>query len=241
MSSQPTSLRTQLSIIIPALNEACAIGSMLEAVESVRGSKEVIVVDGGSADETALIAERHGALVLRSERGRGLQMHTGALAARGAVLLFLHADTILPLEAAELISEAFAREAEAVGGNFSIRFDGERRAARFLTWLYPQLRRLGLCYGDSAIFVRADAYKDVGGFKPFPIFEDLDFVRRLKKSGRMIHLQAAVVTSSRRFEGRSFALTFTRWAILQTLYWLGVHPRVLGKLYSPVREAKASN
>jgi len=241
MSSQPASLRPQLSIIIPALNEARAIGAMLEAVGQVRGSKEVIVVDGGSVDQTALIAERHGALVIKSERGRGLQMHTGACAARGEVLLFLHADTSLPPVAAELISEALARDMEAVGGNFGTRFDGERRAARFLTWLYPQLRRLGLCYGDSAIFARREAYKDIGGFKPFPIFEDLDFVRRLRKRGRMVHLQAAVITSSRRFEGRSFALTFTRWAILQTLYWLGVHPRRLEKLYAHVREAKAGN
>jgi GT2 family glycosyltransferase len=162
-------------------------------------------------------------------------MHRGAGAARAEVLLFLHADTTAPPDAAERIIEALARDAEAVGGNFEIRFDGERRAARFLTWLYPQLRRLGLSYGDSGIFVRASVYKEVGGFEPFPIFEDLDLVRRLKRRGRLIHLPTPVVTSSRRFEGRSFALTFARWSILQMLYWIGVHPRRLARLYAPVR------
>jgi GT2 family glycosyltransferase len=168
-------------------------------------------------------------------------MDRGARVARGEALLFLHADTTIPRDAALRIIEALAGDAEAVGGNFSIRFDGERRAARFLTWLYPQLRRLGLCYGDSGIFVRASVYEQVGGFKPFPIFEDLDFTQRLKQHGRIVHLPVAVVTSSRRFEGRSFALTFARWAILQALYWVGVHPRLLNRLYAPVRSSRARN
>lgn len=240
MGLQTQAERPSLSIIIPALNEEHSIGAMLAALARVRGGPvETIIVDGGSTDATAGIARLHGARFIKSERGRGLQMHHGACAARGEALLFLHADTNVPPDAAELIIEALARDAEAVGGNFSIRFDGERRAARFLTWLYPQLRKLGLCYGDSGIFVRASVYQEIGGFKPFPIFEDLDLVRRLRREGRLIHLPAEVVTSSRRFEGRSFALTFARWFILQLLYWAGVHPRVLSKLYAPVRNAKA--
>jgi hypothetical protein len=105
----------------------------------------------------------------------------------------------------------------------------------FLTWLYPRLRRLGLCYGDSGIFVRREAYQQLGGFRAYPIFEDLDLVQRLRKIGRVLHLPASVTTSSRRFEGRSFALTFARWSGLQVLYWLGVHPRTLGRLYTPIR------
>jgi rSAM/selenodomain-associated transferase 2 len=229
--------RPALSIIIPTLNEADSIGATLEATARVVGRVEVIVVDGGSADRTVEIAHRCGARVITCERGRGLQMHRGACVAQGEVLLFLHADTTAPPDAAERIIEALAREREAVGGNFHIRFDGEKRAARFLTWLYPQLRRLGLCYGDSGIFVRAGVYEQIGGFQPFPIFEDLDFARRLKRRGRMIHLPTSVITSSRRFEGRSFALTFARWAFLQGLYWAGVHPRVLNTLYAPVRNS----
>jgi len=95
-----------------------------------------------------------------------------------------------------------------------------------------------LCYGDSAIFVRASVYRAVGGFRPFPIFEDLDLVRRLKGRGPLVHLRARVVTSSRRFEGRSFAYTFARWSFLQILYWLGVSPHALGRLYAPVRRRR---
>ena len=139
-------------------------------------------------------------------------------------------------DCAGLIAEAL-RDPAVVAGNFHVLFDGTRRAARFLTWLYPRLRLLGLCYGDSGIFVRREAYRRVGGFRPFPIFEDLDLVRRLQKKGRVVYLPDVVTTSSRRFEGRSFALTFARWAFLQALYWLGVPPRALGRLYAPVRGA----
>ncbi|MCA1593737.1 MAG: TIGR04283 family arsenosugar biosynthesis glycosyltransferase [Acidobacteria bacterium] len=223
-----------LSIIIPTFNEAPVINQTLDAVMSVQGPLEVIVVDGGSFDGTVEIVRGRGGTLITSERGRGLQMHAGACAARGGALWFLHADTHPSPESARLIAEALS-DPEVVAGNFSVRFDGKRRAARFLTWLYPQLRKLGLCYGDSAMFVRRAAYEQVGGFQPFPIFEDLDLVRRLRKCGRLVHLPEIIVTSSRRFEDRSFALTFARWSFLQALYWLGAHPRKLGRLYKPVR------
>ena len=224
-----------LSIIVPTLNEARSIKRTLDALLGVRGRVEVIVVDGGSLDETIEIVSGRGVKLLKSERGRGAQMHAGASAARGDVLWFVHADTQVSANCAEQIIEAL-RDPSVVAGNFDVRFDGERRAARFLTWLYPHLRKLGLCYGDSAIFVRREAYRKVGGFRAYPIFEDLDLVRRLRRAGRVAHLPATVITSSRRFEGRSFALTFARWSILQTLYWLGVHPRTLGRLYAQVRD-----
>ncbi len=237
--NKETARKPALSIIIPALNEAHSLAGSLEALARMRGNIEVIVVDGGSNDRTTEIAREHGAMVIASKRGRGVQMHTGACVARGESLLFLHADTIVPGNAAEQIAKALRRDTLAVGGNFSICFDGDSRAARFLTWLYPRLRKLGLCYGDSGIFVRASAYEQVGGFKPFPIFEDLDLVRRLGKRGSMIHLPVAVITSSRRFEGSSFALTFARWSILQGLYWLGISPYVLNEFYAPTRGGRA--
>jgi rSAM/selenodomain-associated transferase 2 len=229
-----------LSIIIPVLNEARSICAMLDAVKEIRGRIEVIVVDGGSRDHTIEIVQRRGVRVIKSDRGRGIQLHKGACAARGEALWFLHADTIAPLAAAELIADALNKE-EVVGGNFRVRFDGKRRAARFMTWLYPRLRRLGLLYGDSGIFVRRETYHGIGGLKPFPIFEDLDLVRRLKRVGRMVEIPLEVLTSSRRFEGRSFVLTFARWAMLQGLYWLGVHPRRLARMYGPVRHARKSS
>lgn len=232
----PAEAAPALSIIIPTLNEARSIGPTLDAVLSAAGGAEVIVVDGGSADGTAEAVRGRGVKLLTSGRGRGLQMHAGASAARGEALWFLHADTLPSADCAGSITEAL-RDPAVVGGNFHVVFDGEGRAARFLTWLYPRLRRLGLCYGDSGIFVRREAYQRIGGFRAFPIFEDLDLVRRLRGAGRVAHLPAAVTTSSRRFEGRSFALTFARWSLLQALYWLGVHPDALGRMYAPVRGA----
>lgn len=224
-----------LSIIIPALDEAETIGATLDAAAGVRGEVEVIVVDGGSADGTREVVRARGVRLVEARRGRGAQMHAGALAAGGEAMWFLHADTTPPADAAERIADALGADARAVGGNFHVRFDGDGRPARFLTWLYPQLRRLGLLYGDSGIFVRREAYFRVGGFQPFPVFEDLDLVRRLKRAGRMAHLSAIVVTSSRRFDGRSFTRTFARWSFLQVLFWLGVSPLTLGRLYAPVR------
>lgn len=233
MRSRPT---PTISIIIPALNEAHSIGATLDAVSQLSGRVEVIVVDGGSNDGTREIAYARGAKVIVSERGRGVQMHRGACAAQGNLLWFLHSDTIVPANAAELIIEAL-HDQEVIAGNFDVHFDGEGAAARFMTWLYPQLRRLGLCYGDSAIFVRREAYERVGGFKAFPIFEDLDLMKRLRKRGRVVLLPAVVVTSSRRFEGRSFVGTFAKWVSMQVLYWLGVGPPTLGRLYTPIRQS----
>jgi rSAM/selenodomain-associated transferase 2 len=225
-----------LSIIIPTLDEARSIGATLDAVLKASSRAEVIVVDGGSLDGTAEIVNGRGVRLLASGRGRGRQMHAGACAARGEALWFLHADTLPSADCAARMAEALG-DPSVVGGNFHVIFDGGGRPARFLTWLYPRLRRLGLCYGDSGIFVRREAYTRLGGFRDFPIFEDLDLVRRLRKTGRVAHLSAVVKTSSRRFEGRSFALTFARWSVLQALYWLGVSPHTLGRMYAPIRGA----
>jgi rSAM/selenodomain-associated transferase 2 len=223
-----------LSVIIPTLNEARCIEATLDAVARLRGRVEVIVVDGGSSDGTADLVRRREMGLIEAERGRGSQLHAGACAAGGEVLWFLHADTLPPEDAAECIAAALVDPA-VVGGHFAIRFDGRRAAARVLTWIYPRLRWLGLCYGDSGIFVRREAYQRAGGFRPYPIFEDLDLLRRLGRLGRLARLPAAVVTSSRRFEGRSFTLTFAWWTVLQVLYWAGVPPRMLGRMYAQVR------
>ena len=226
-----------VSIIIPILNEADSIKQTLEAIKIFGEHAEIIAVDGGSTDETVSIAESYNVLVLHSSRGRGTQMHDGARRAKGGVLWFLHADTIPEFGAIEEIEKTL-ENSEIIGGNFTICFEGESNAAKFLTWLYPSLRKIGLIYGDSAIFVRRDVYEKAGGFKPFPIFEELEFVRRLQPFRKMNYLSAKVTTSSRRFENRSFVLTFLRWSILQVFYWLGVSPHSLGKMYLPLRRKK---
>lgn len=228
-----------LSVIIPTLNEASVLAATLAAVARLRAPLEVIVVDGGSEDATLHTAHACGVHVHTSQRGRGGQMHAGAAVARGEVLWFLHADTHPPPDAAQEILRACAAP-DIIAGNFAVQFEGKSFAARFLTWLYPYLGWLGLCYGDSAIFVRRDAYERVGGFRPLLLFEDLDLVRRLRKQGRFVRLRHPVVTSSRRFEGRSFPLTFARWTVLQVLYWLGVKPHRLALLYPHARTTAAS-
>jgi rSAM/selenodomain-associated transferase 2 len=224
-------------VIIPTLNEARELAETLEAVANLRGPVEVIIVDGGSSDETVAIAQRQGVRVLRTSPGRGGQLRTGACAARGEVLWFLHADTRPPADAAERIGEAL-RSPDVVGGNFTVRFGSDAPAARFLGQLYAQVRRFGLFYGDSAIFVRRAAYERVGGFRTFPLFEDVDLVRRLRRWGRLARVPSEVTTSARRFAGRSFPRTFARWAALQVLYWLGVSPDTLGRFYAPVRDSR---
>ena len=223
-----------LSVIVPTLNEADSLGRTIETVKSLDKNIEIIVVDGGSSDQTISIAEKSGATILKSERGRGTQMHVGALAANGAVLWFVHADSLPAPETVQQIKKALENSA-TVGGNFTILFDGETSAAKFMTRLYPKLQKIKLVYGDSGIFVRREIYRKINGFKPLPLFEDLDFVNRLRREGTFAHLPAAMTTSSRRFEGRSFALMFARWSFLQILYWLGFSPHQLIKLYLPIR------
>ncbi|HEY0427139.1 MAG TPA: TIGR04283 family arsenosugar biosynthesis glycosyltransferase [Pyrinomonadaceae bacterium] len=232
-------MNPEISIIIPTLNEEDSIRETLCSLQ-VFEDAEIIVVDGGSTDATVLIAKNYPVKIFRASRGRGSQLSFGGNAADGDILWFLHADTIVSPDAVEQIRKALANPRVA-GGNFTIRFDGERQAAKFLTWLYPNLRKIGLIYGDSAIFVRRAVYQKTGGFKPFPIFEDLDFVERLKTAGEIVTLSSVVTTSSRRFENKSFILTFLRWMILQGLFWLGVSPYKLLKIYFPTANSPKKN
>jgi rSAM/selenodomain-associated transferase 2 len=226
-----------ISIIVPTLNEQAHLIPTLNALQQLSGDKEILVVDGGSIDETVRLARSQGVTVLEAARGRGPQMHTGALEASGTVLWFVHADTIPPPTALNEITQAL-EDKQVVGGNFGLLFDGSSRAARRLTAIYPMLRLLGLCYGDSGIFVWKNVYERVGGFRSLALFEDLDLLRRLRRAGRFVHLPCSIVTSSRRFEERNFALVWLHWTSLQLLYWCGVSPNVLARWY---RHARGSN
>lgn len=227
----------RISVIVPTLNEARTLDATLDVLTQLPGVVEVIVVDGGSVDKTVPIARRHGVRLLHAERGRGRQMHAGAQAARGDVFWFVHADTHPPPDAATEIETALAR-VNVSGGCFAVRFDSGSRQARFLERLYARLRRLGLCYGDATLFVRRGDYQRAGGFRPIPLFEDLELAGRLRQRGRFVCLKAAVVTSARRFEGRRFVPVLIWWMILQLLYWVGVSPHALARMYAPIRSRR---
>jgi len=229
----------EISVIIPTFNEEYAIEKNLIALSRLQNVSEVIVVDGGSTDRTREVVEKFTKLkslrlVRFDEANRGGQLHEGSHHAKHEILWFLHADT-RPVQGCGSQIKSVMRYREVAGGNFELIFAGTSRWAKFMTWLYPHLGSVGLIYGDSAIFVRREVYDSIGGFRPMPIFEDLDIVGRIKRAGRFVHLNLPITTSSRRFENRSFLFTFMRWSFFQGLYWMGFPPRVLARMYKPIR------
>jgi rSAM/selenodomain-associated transferase 2 len=229
----------EISVIIPTFNEEKTIARTLEALSRLQNVSEVVIVDGGSTDRTTQIVESFERLkslqmVKFGVASRGRQLHEGTRHARGDIFWFLHADT-RPVQGMGRQIKALMRYKQVVGGNFNVSFDGKTRWARFLTWLYPHLRSTGLVYGDSAIFARRSVYEKMKGFKPLPLFEDVDFYRRLRRRGEFVRVNLTVTTSSRRFEDRSFWWTFAKWSVLQGLYWVGFPPRLLAKAYKQIR------
>lgn len=192
-----------VSIIIPTLNEAHTLRPVLDAIAANAMPHEVIVVDGGSSDGTADLAEQLGVRVVRATaRGRAAQMNQGRRLAHGDAFLFLHADTLIAPVALEKITNAL-REGRAVGGAFARRY-ASRSVFLRATCLLAELRGklLGWFLGDQAMFVRADVFDALGGFQEWDVFEDLDFARRMKRVGRVAILRPPVLSSARRFSRR---------------------------------------
>lgn len=221
-----------ISVIIPALNEEVVIARAIRNAQAA-GADEVLVTDGGSEDGTAAVAIDAGARVIRAPRGRGPQLNAGAEASRGDVLLFLHADGLLPRDAAVQIRAALV-DPDVVGGNFRIHF-GTTAHARFLAAFYHVIRRLTVYYGDSAIWCRRDQFAIVGGFPPYPLMEDLKFVHLLQRHGRMAYLEGPVQASPRRWEQGGLLKTWASWVVIQTLYFYNVSPARLARLYRHIR------
>ena len=187
-----------MSVIIPARNEEEQIAETIEQVVRA-GVAEVIVVDGESTDRTRDVARASGAKVLTSASGRGEQQNLGARVATGDVLLFLHADTHLPSDFAEQIATALRRDGVSAGA-FRLRIDAPGRPLRLVEQLANWRSRVfQLPYGDQAIFLKAETFRDAGGFADIPLMEDFDLMRRLRRLGRIELTPAAVTTSARRW------------------------------------------
>jgi rSAM/selenodomain-associated transferase 2 len=221
-----------ISVVVPTLNEAGNLGRLLSDLNAESEAAEIVVADGGSRDRTVAVATAHGARVVRSATGRGQQLAAGARAAAGDVLLFLPADSRFPADGLRRIHEALAASPSIIGGNFRVVWDGDTSFSRRLTRFYHELRRLGLYYGDSGIFVRRSAYDAIGGFRPIAVMEDYAFVRRLERFGRTSRIDdPPLVTSSRKFAGRRSPAIVWGWLWIHALYHLGVAPERLARMY----------
>lgn len=224
-----------LSVIVPALDAAAVLPATLAALEEGRADgllREVIVVDGGSTDRTAALAEAAGARVIAAPRGRGAQLAAGGAAASGAWLLFLHADTLLAAGwAAAVAAFIAAPPSQQRAGYLRFRLDDRSAAARRMEALVAwRCRRLGLPYGDQGLLVAAPLYRAIGGFRALPLMEDVDLVRRLGRQ-RLVALSADAITSAARYRREGYVWRPLRNLGCLTLYFLGLPPHLILRLY----------
>ena len=222
----------RLAIVIPALNEAANLSRLLPDLARGCPGADIVVVDGGSGDDTAAVVARlPGPWLLESARGRAVQMNHGAREAGGDTLLFLHADTRLPDGAARAIEQALA-EPGVVGGRFDVRFDNERPLFRVIAWfMNTRSRASGICTGDQAIFVRRADFEAVGGYPEIPLMEDIELSRRLKRRGTLCALRLRVTTSARKWEREGPLRTMGLMWALRFLHFCGVAPARLHRWY----------
>jgi len=221
----------RLTLVVPVLNEAACIREALAALAPLRTrGHEVIVVDGGSTDDTVELAAPLCNQVVHAPRGRALQMNAGARVASGEALVFLHADTRLPERADEEMARALA---QASWGRFDVRIASPRPLLRLVARAMNLRSRLsGIATGDQAIFVRREAFP---GFPEIPLMEDIAFSRRMKRRGRPACLRACVTTSARRWEARGVVRTILLMWRLRLLYALGMTPQRLAREYADQR------
>lgn len=222
----------RLSIVIPALNESANLARLLPDLLAREPGAEVIVVDGGSDDDSrAIVARARSVRWLESARGRARQMNAGARAAGGDVLLFLHADTALPPGAGAAVLAALVDSA-VVGGRFDVRLDSRRPLLAVVAWMMNERSRLTrISTGDQAIFVRRPVFEALGGYADIPLMEDIDLSRRLRRRGRVAALRLRVTTSARKWERDGVVRTIVLMWALRLLYALGVAPPRLHRWY----------
>lgn len=221
----------KLSIVMPVLNEAAEIKVALQALAPYRQrGVEVVVVDGGSDDGTPDFARPLADRVIAAPRGRAAQMNAGAAAARGDVLLFLHADTHLPEDADRLVLNGLARSRRA-WGRFDVRFDSGSLLGAVASLMNIRSRLTGIATGDQAMFMTRAAFEAAGGFPPIALMEDVALSARLKRGGRPCALRARVTTSARRWRQHGTLRTVLLMWQLRLRFCLGADPAKLARYY----------
>ncbi|HFD32566.1 MAG TPA: glycosyltransferase [Gammaproteobacteria bacterium] len=221
---------THLSIIIPTLNEAATIEYTLKHLAVlIKAGHEVIIVDGGSTDATLSICKKYTQCIVSSEKGRAKQMNVGVEYASNKIIVFLHADTFLPIDANLLIAQALKSKQ---WGFFCIRLSGSHLLLRLIEFFMNIRSRLtGIATGDQVIFMQKDTFKKIGGFREIPLMEDIEISRALKKFSTPACICQHVISSSRRWETQGFISTiFLMWK-LRLFYFFGVPASQLVKKY----------
>ena len=228
----PPMRRMTLAIVVPTLNEEDSLRRHLPA--ALAAADEVIVSDGGSRDGTVEMARRLGARVVEGPPGRGGQLNRGAAAAQADIFLFLHADTTLPPEGGARVREAIGRGAP--GGAFLVRFDVDRPMQRLGARLINgRTRWLRVPLGDQAQFASRETFESLGGYRDWPILEDLDFALRLRRLPGMALIEAPVTTGARRFIEQGAVRTVAINWLIWLLFLCGVSPHRLARLYRQIR------
>jgi len=233
-NTQNTGSICKFSIVIPILNEADRINSLIchLRMQSSEHFYEIIVVDGDPQGGAVKVINDRKVISITADQGRARQMNAGAAIARGEVLIFLHADTLLPPKALNKISRILENE-KYVGGAFNLGIDSDRLLLKYIAVRASMRSRINrIPYGDQAIFIRKSYFDKIGKFKEIPLMEDVDLMRRIKKRGDKIYIFSdQVMTSPRRWEKEGVIYTTIRNKILIGLYYLGVGPEKLVKYY----------
>lgn len=220
-----------ISIVIPAIDESATIAATLRYLQSFRkDGHEVIVVDGGSRDDTRCVAAALADRVLEAPRGRARQMNAGAAVATGAVLWFLHADTLAPADALDQLLAAWERGHR--WGRFDVRLTGRAPLLRMVAWAMNRRSCLsGIVTGDQGLFVERALFEALGGYPDQPLMEDVELSRRLRRRGRPACLAGPLVTSARRWERNGVWSTIALMWRLRLAYFLGADPHALHHRY----------
>lgn len=243
-ASRPSPEAPGLSVVIPTLDEARHLPSLLTDLEELQATAwgpevEIVVVDGGSCDGTADVARELGARVVSTPAGRGRQLRAGAEAARGVWLLFIHADSRLDEPARDALLDFLGSAATSDFAHFGFRLDGERAFHRFIeVGQRIRERALGLVYGDQGLVVSRSLYRRAGGHPAWPVMEDVEVVRRLEARGRRVALPARLRTSPRRYDEEGGLGRWLRNVVLMALFRMGIDPAVLQRWYRPRRERR---